>query len=151
MTYLTRIDVTKMDFGWDPAQRVAKVTAALNEQRANLRAATDSHNRDVATRNVADLKQALERAEVNDAARTAHLARLDAERKAEADAADQRKLNDVTEKLRTAYMMQPGATESEFTRVLPDLLLEQRKQAALGASAEFDRQVIEQRQRIGRF
>ena len=152
MTNLTRIDTTRMDFGWDPGQRVAKVTAALNEQRANLRAApAGSIDAGTATRNVDDLMQTLERAEVNEAARTAHLARLDAERKADADAGDQRKLNDVTEKLRRAYMMQPGASESEFTRVLPDLLLEQRRQAALGASAEFDRQLAEQRRRLGRF
>ncbi len=152
MTNLTRIDPAKMNFGWDPDQRVPKITEALNEQRAHLRTApAGSIDADIVRRNIDDLQQTLARAEANEAARTAHLARLDAERKAEADAADQRKLNDVTEKLRRAYMMQPGASESEFTRVLPDLLLEQRRQAALGASADFDRQLAEQRRRLGSF
>jgi len=152
MNRIARISIGQMYFSTVPDRRVAEITAALDAQRANRRTApAGSIDADTAARNVVDLEGVLERAEVNLQAHTAHLARLDAARKAEADAADQRKLNDVTEKLRTAYMMQPGASESEFTRVLPDLLLEQRRQAALGASAEFDRQLAEQRRRIGAF
>jgi len=146
-----RINIETADFGPSPT-RVATITTAIDQERAVRRSApAGSYDADIAGRNIDDLQTALARAEANEAARTAHLARLDAERKADADAADQRKLNDVTGKLRTAYMMQPGASESEFNRVLPDLLLEQRRQAALGASAEFDRQLAEQRRRLGRF
>ena len=152
MTRISRLSINQLFFSTIPGQRVTEIEAALSQQRTHLRTApAGSIDADTAARNVVDLEGVLERAEVNLQAHTAHLARLDAARKAEADAADQRKLNDVTEKLRTAYMMQPGASESEFTRVLPDLLLEQRRQAVLGASAEFDRQLAEQRRRLGRF
>jgi len=149
MTSVTRIDPTKMDFGWNPDQRVPKITEALNEQRANLRAATDRHNIDVATRNVADLEQTLARAEVNEAAGRRQAQALEAARKADADAADQRKLNDVTEKLRTAYMVQPGATLTEFNEMLPELLRENRKAAALNAPAVFAEQLAEAKRRLG--
>ena len=110
MTYLTRIDVTKIDFGWDPDQRVLKVTAALDAQRANLRAATDPHNRDVATRNVADLKQALERAEANEAAWQKITQEIEAAEAAKQQEHDDRALAAITDQLRRDFMAQPGAT-----------------------------------------
>ena len=150
ITLHKRINIETADFG-PSSTRVATITTAMDQERA-------VRHRRRPDRTMRTLPSAISTTFKWRSAgprRTRRPGRgrprLDAARKAEADAADQRKLNDVTEKLRTAYMMQPGASESEFTRVLPDLLLEQRRQAALGASAEFDRQLAEQRRRIGAF
>jgi len=96
MTNLLRIDPTKMDFGWNPDQRVPKITEALNEQRANLRAATDRHNIDVATRNVADLEKTLERAQTNEAARQKHIQEIEAARATKQQENDARALAAIT-------------------------------------------------------
>ncbi len=150
MTNVNRIDPTKMDFGWDPAQRVAKITAALNAQRANLRTApAGSIDAGTATRNVDDLMQTLERAEANEAARTAHLARLDADRQAKADEADARASAAITDQLRSNYLAQPGTSEAEFEKVLPRLLERQREDAALNAPALREQQLAEAKRRIG--
>ncbi len=150
MPYLTRVDPTKMDFGWDPAQRVSKITAALNAQRANLRTApAGSIDADTATRNVDDLKQTLERAEVNEAARTAHLARLDAERKAQRDESAKAALDAQVDQLRVNYLSQPGATEADFEKALPRLLERQREDAALNAPAVREQQLAEAKRRLG--
>jgi len=152
MTSLTRIDPTRMDFGWNPDQRVSKITAALDAQRSYLRAApAGSIDEDVATRNVADLEQTLARAEVNEAARTAHLARLEAAETAKQKENDDQALAVITDQLRHDFLAQPGTTESAFEKVLPELLTEHRKQAVLSASAVRERQLAEARRRVGSF
>ncbi len=151
MTNLLRIDPTKMDFGWNPDQRVPKITEALNEQRANLRAATDRHNIDVATRNVADLEKTLERAQTNEAARQKHIQEIEAAETAKRQEHDDRALAVITDQLRTNYLAQPGTTVKEFEQVLPELLAEHRKQAVLNAPALREQQLAEQRLRLGRF
>ena len=150
MDYLTRIDVTKMDFGWNPDQRVAKVTAALNEQRANLRAATDRHNIDVATRNVADLEKTLERAQTNEAARQKHIQEIEAARATKQQENDARALAAITDQLQRDYLSQPGTTLADFEQALPRLLERQREDAVLNAPAVFAQQVADAKRRMGR-
>jgi len=152
MTSVTRIDPARMNFGWDPAQRVSKVTEALNAQRANLRAApSGSIDEDTAARNIDDLQTALTRVEANEAARTAHLARLEAAEAAKRQEHDARALAAITDQLRTNFMAVPGATLKEFDEILPELLREQRKQAALNAPAIREQQLAVQRHRVGNF
>jgi len=150
MDYLTRIDVTKMDFGWDPNQRVAKVTAALAEQRAHLRTApVGSIDADTATRNVADLEETLARAEVNEAAGQKQAQALEAAETAKRQENDDQALAAITDQLRSNYLAQPGTTVKEFEKVLPRLLERQREDAALNAPAVRDQQLAEQRRRLG--
>jgi len=152
MTSVTRIDPDRMNFGWDPAQRVSKVTEALNAQRANLRAApAGSIDADTARRNIDDLQQTLARAEVNEAARTAHLARLEAAETAKQKENDDRALAVITDRLRHDFLAQPGTTEGAFEQALPRLLERQREDAALNAPAVRDQQLADQRRRIGAF
>ncbi len=151
MNVLTRIDPTKMDFGWNPDQRVPKITEALNEQRANLRAATDRHNIDVATRNVADLEQALQRAEANEAAGRRQAQALEAARAAKQQENDDRALAAITDRLRRDFLTQPGTTLGEFEQALPELLAEDRRQSVLNAPTVREQQLAEQRRRIGAF
>ena len=151
-TWLTRIDPTKMDFGWDPDRRVAKIAAALNEQRANLRAApAGSIDRDTATRNVADLEETLARAEVNEAAGQKQAQALEAAETAKQQEHDARALAAITDQLRRNYLSQPGATLADFEQALPRLLERQREDAALNAPAVRDQQLADQRRRIGAF
>jgi uncharacterized membrane protein YccC len=152
MTSVTRIDPDRMNFGWDPAQRVPKITEALAAQRANLRAApSGSIDEDTARRNIDDLQQTLSRAEANEAARTAHRARLEAAEAAKQQEHDDQALVAITDQLRTNYLAQPGTTVKEFEQVLPELLAEHRKQAVLNAPALREQQLAEQRLRLGRF
>jgi len=152
MTNLTRVDTTRMDFGWDPGQRVAKVTAALNAQRANLRAApAGSIDAGTAARNVDDLQVALSRAEANAAARQRQTQALEAARAASQQEHDARALAATTDQLRRDYLSQPGTSETEFEKVLPELLAEHRKQAVLNAPVVFAQQVAEARRRLGGF
>ena len=152
MTYLERIDPTRMDFGWNPDQRVSKVTEALAEQRAHLRAApAGSIDADTAARNIDDLQTALARAEVNEAARTAHLARLEAAETAKQKENDDRALAAITDQLRHDFLAQPGTTEGAFEQALPRLLERQREDAVLNAAAIREQQLAEARRRIGAF
>jgi len=152
MTSVTRIDPAKMDFGWDPAQRVSKVTEALNAQRANLRAApAGSIDADTARWNIDDLQQTLARAEVNEAARTAHLARLEAAETAKQKENDDRALAVITDRLRHDFLAQPGTTEGAFEQALPRLLERQREDAVLNAAAIREQQLAVQRHCLGSF
>ena len=152
MDYLTRIDVTKMDFGWDPNQRVAKVTAALAEQRAHLRTApVGSIDADTATRNVADLEETLARAEVNEAAGQKQAQALEAAETAKRQENDDQALAAITDRLRRDFLTQPGTTLGEFEQALPELLAEDRRQSVLNAPAVREQQLAEQRRRLGSF
>ncbi len=143
MTNLLRIDPTKMDFGWNPDQRVPKITEALNEQRANLRAATDRHNIDVATRNVADLETAIERANVNLKAHNNHMAKLEAEETMQRDEAEKRRqAADDQLKAReksTFLASNRTASEDDFERLWPairdQMMIDQRNDAIAAARA----------------
>lgn len=147
---LTRIDATRMDFGWNPDERVAKIAAALQEQRANRRAATSDYDIDVSSRNVVDLEKTLARAEVNEAARQKHLATLEAERKAKTDEVDTRALAAITDQMRSNFLAQPGTTTADFDKALPRLLEQHREQAVLNAPAVREQQLAEAKQRLGR-
>lgn len=150
-THLTRIDATRMDFGWNPDERVAKIADALAEQRANLRAAqVGSIDAGTAQRNIDDLKQTLERAEVNEAARQKHIQAIDAAETAKRQENDARALAAVTDQLRTNYLSQPGATAAGFDQALPRLLERQREDAVLNAPAVREQQIAEAKQRLGR-
>ena len=152
MNVLTRIDPTRMDFGWDPDRRVAKITEALNAQRANLRAApVGSIDRDTATRNVADLEETLARAEANEAAGQRHMAQLAAAETAKRQENDDRALAAITDRLRRDFLTQPGTTLGEFEQALPELLAEDRRQSVLNAPAVREQQLADQRRRIGSF
>jgi len=152
MTRITRIDPDRMNFGWDPAQRVSKVTEALNAQRANLRAApAGSIDADTARWNIDDLQQTLARAEVNEAARTAHLARLEAAETAKQKENDDRALAVITDRLRHDFLAQPGTTEGAFEQALPRLLERQREDAVLNAAAIREQQLAVQRHCLGSF
>jgi hypothetical protein len=48
-------------------------------------------------------------------------------------------------------MAQPGATLKEFDEILPELLREQRRQAALNAPAVREQQLAEAKRRVGAF
>ena len=149
MTRIARIDMNRLHFTTIPDQRVTAISAALDVQRANRRTATDDLDRGTAERNIADLETALERANVNLKAHSAHMAKLEAERTAQRDESAKRALDAQVDQLRRSYLSMPGATEQEFNEVLPDLLKEQRKQAALSGNTEFQRQLAEAKQRIG--
>jgi len=150
MTNLLRIDPTRMDFGWNPDQRVSKVTEALNAQRAHRRAApSGSIDEDIAQRNVADLEQTLERAEANAAAGRRQAQSLEAAETAKRQEHDARALAAITDQLRTNFMAQAGATLTEFNEMLPELLRENRKAAALNAPAVFAEQLAEAKRRLG--
>ena len=149
ITLHKRINIETADFGPSPT-RVATITTAIDQERAVRRSApAGSYDADIAGRNIDDLQTALGRAEVNEAARTAHLARLDAERQAKADEADARASAAITDQLRSNYLAQPGTSESEFEKVLPRLLERQREDAALNAPAVREQQLAEQRRRLG--
>ena len=151
ITFHKRINIETANFGPSPT-RVATITTAMDQERAVRRSApAGSHDADIAQRNIDDLQAALERAEVNEAARTAHLANLERERKAKADEADARALAAITDQLRSNYLAQPGTTESAFEKVLPELLTEHRKQAVLHAPSVREQQLAEQRRRLGSF
>ncbi len=149
MTQIARISIDQLYFTTIPDKRVTEITAALDAQRANRRTAIDDLDRGTVERNIADLEGALEQANVNLKAHTNHMAKLEAERTAQRDASDKAALDGVVAGLRSRYLAEPGATEQEFNEVLPDLLKEQRKQAAIGAQTEFDRQVAKAKQRVG--
>lgn len=150
MTYLTRIDVTHLDFGWNPDQRVERIGAALTEQRANVRAATNAYNRDVATRNVADLEQVLERATGNEAIRQQNIRDREAQAAAKRKEHDDRALGEMTDTLRTNYLAQPGASEGGFQKALPRLLERSREDAVLNAGKVREDQLATARRRVGR-
>jgi len=152
MTRISRLSIDQLFISTVPGQRVTEIEAALSQQRTHLRTApAGSIDEDAAERNIVDLEGVLARAEANLAAHTAHLAQLAAAEAAKRQENDDQALAAITDQLRSNYLAQPGTTVKEFDEILPELLREQRKQAALGASAEFDRQVIEQRRRIGNF
>ena len=150
MTRITRIDPDRMNFGWDPAQRVSKVTEALAEQRAHRRAApSGSIDEDIAARNVADLEQTLARAETNAEAGRRQAQALEAAETAKQKEHDDRALAVITGQLQRDFMAQPGATLTEFNEMLPELLRENRKAAARNAPAVFAEQLAEAKRRLG--
>jgi hypothetical protein len=152
MTNLLRIDPDRMNFGWDPAQRVPKIAAALAEQRAHLRTApAGSIDEDIARRNIDDLQQTLARAEVNEAAGRKQAQALEAAETAKRQEHDDRALAAIADQLRRNYLSQPGATLAGFEQALPRLLERQREDAALNAPALREQQLAEQRRRLGSF
>lgn len=70
-----------------------------------------------------------------------HIHTLDMARAAATAEREQAELDAAIDHLRLNYLAQPGATEAEFKEVLPDLLREQRKQAALSSDTDFRRQI----------
>ncbi len=152
MRRITRIDPDRMNFGWDPAQRVSKVTEPLAEQRAHRRAApSGSIDEDIAARNVADLEQTLARAETNAEAGRRQAQALEAARAAKQQENDDRALAAITDRLRRDFLTQPGTTLGEFEQALPELLAEDRRQSVLNARTVREQQLAEQRRRIGAF
>jgi len=149
MAHLTRIDVNRLNFTTIPDKRVADVSAELDRQRSNRRAATDPIDRDIAERNVTDLELTLERAEANLKAHVDLTTRLEATRKAERDEADKAALDAQVDQLRVNYLSQPGATEADFEKALPRLLERQREDAALNAPAVREQQLAEAKRRLG--
>ncbi len=151
MSRIARISIGQLHFTTIPDKRVADVSAELDRQRSNRRAATDPIDRDIAERNVTDLELTLERAEANLKAHVDLTTRLEATRKAERDEADKAALDAQVDQLRTNYLSQPGATLAGFEQALPRLLERQREDAALNAPAIREQQLVEQRRRIGAF
>ncbi len=144
MTNLLRIDPTKMDFGWNPDQRVAKIAAALDAQRANLRTApAGSIDADTARRNVDDLEIVLERANVNLQAHTAHMGKLEAERTAQRDEAERRRQaadDEVKAREKSTFLASNRtASEDDFERLWPairdQMMIDQRNDAIAAARA----------------
>jgi hypothetical protein len=152
MTRIARLSIDQIYFSTIPDKRVAEITAALDAQRANRRTApSGSIDEDAAARNVVDLEGVLERANTNLAAHNAHLAKLEAAGDAKQQEHDARALAAITGQLRTNFMAQPGATLKEFDEILPELLREQRRQAALNAPAVREQQLAEAKRRVGAF
>jgi len=150
MTRIARLSIDQIYFSTVPDRRVTEIGAALDAQRASRRTApAGSIDADTAARNVADLEGVLEQANVNLAAHNNHMAKLEAEETMQRDEAEKRALDAQVDQLRRNYLSMPGATEQEFNEVLPDLLREQRKQAALNGNTDFQRQVAEAKQRVG--
>ena len=151
MSRIARISIGQLHFTTIPDKRVADVSAELDRQRSNRRAATDPIDRDIAERNVTDLELTLERAEANLKAHVDLTTRLEATRKAERDEADKAALDAQVDQLRTNYLSQPGATLAGFEQALPRLLERQREDAVLNAPAAFAEQLAEAKRRVGRF
>jgi predicted nucleic acid-binding Zn-ribbon protein len=149
MTRIARLSIDQIYFSTIPDKRVAEIDAALDAQRVNRRTATDDLDRGTVERNIADLKTALDQANVNLKAHNAHMAKLEAAEAAKQKENDDRALAAITDQLRTNYLAQPGTTVKEFEQVLPELLAEHRKQAVLNAPAVFAQQVAEAKQRLG--
>ena len=144
MTRIMRIDPTRMDFGWNPDQRVSKITAALDAQRSYLRAApAGSIDEDAAERNIVDLEGALEQANVNLAAHNNHMAKLEAEETMQRDEAEKRRqAADDQLKAReksTFLASNRTASEDDFERLWPairdQMMIDQRNDAIDAARA----------------
>ncbi len=147
MTRITRIDINRTHFTTVPGQRVTDVGAALDAQRAYLRAApAGSIDRDTATRNVADLEQTLERAEVNLKAHTAHMGKLAAEETMQRDEAEKRRqaADDQLKAREKSTFLASNRTASaaDFERLWPAIrdqqLMDQRNDAIAAAKASWD-------------
>ncbi len=152
MTRIARIDVNRLFFSTIPDRRVEEVEAALSQQRANRRTApSGSIDEDAARRNIEDLQVALERAEVNLKAHTAHLAKLEAAGDAKRAETEKRALDAQVDQLRRNYLSQPGATLAGFEQALPRLLERQREDAVLNAAAIREQQLAEAKRRVGAF
>jgi len=144
MTRIPRISIGQMYFTTVPDQRVADVTAALDQQRANRRTApSGSIDEDTATRNIVDLEGALERANVNLRAHTNHMAKLEGERAAQRDATEQRRQaadDQLKAREKSTFMASnPTASEADFERLWPairdQMLIDQRGDAIAAARA----------------
>ena len=143
MTSVTRIDINRLHFTTVPDRRVVEIEAALSQQRANRRTAIDDIDRGTATRNIDDLELALEQANVNLAAHTAHMSRLEAARVAEREETEKRRQEaDELVKAReksTFLASNRTASEADFERLWPairdQMLIDQRDGAIAAARA----------------
>jgi len=143
MTSVARIDVNRLNFTTIPDKRVAEIEAALSQQWANRRTATDDIDRGTVERNIVDLEGALEQANVNLAAHTAHMAKLEAARVAEREATEQRR-QAADDQLKaqeksTFLASNRTASEDDFERLWPAIrdqqLMDQRNDAIAAARA----------------
>ena len=143
MTRTARIDINRTHFTTVPDRRVAEIEAALSQQRANRRTATDDIDRGTVERNIDDLELALEQANVNLAAHTAHLARLEAARVAERDETEKRRQaagDQLKAREKSTFMASnPTASEDDFERLWPairdQMMIDQRNDAIAAARA----------------
>ena len=143
MTRIARISIGQTHFTTVPDRRVAEIEAALSQQRANRRTATDDIDRGTVERNIDDLELALEQANVNLAAHTAHLARLEAARVAERDEAEARR-QAADDQLKaqeksTFLASNRTASEDDFERLWPairdQMMIDRRGDAIAAAKA----------------
>jgi len=143
MTRIARISIGQTHFTTVPDRRVAEIEAALSQQRANRRTATDDIDRGTVERNIDDLELALEQANVNLAAHTAHLARLEAARVAERDETEKRRQaadDQLKAREKSTFMASnPTASEDDFERLWPairdQMMIDQRNDAIDAARA----------------
>ncbi len=144
MTRIARLDINRLHFTTVPDRRVTDVGAALDAERAHLRAApAGSIDADTARRNVDDLEGVLERANTNLAAHTAHMAKLDGERVAERDEAERRRQaadDEVKAREKSTFLASNRtASEDDFERLWPairdQMMIDQRNDAIAAARA----------------
>lgn len=102
--------------GFTPVKHRTVDTTKADQRLAEIR--QEAADRDAA--NKADHKRRVSKIEAERIA-------FNEERQAERDAVE---LERITASLRSAYMLQPGATESNFKAALPKLLEERRQQDA---------------------
>ena len=144
MTRITRIDINRMHFTTVPDRRVTDISTALAEQRAYLRTApAGSIDADTARRNIEDLQVALEQANVNLQAHSAHMARLEAEETMQRDEAEKRRQaadDQLKAREKSTFMASnPTASEDDFERLWPairdQMMIDQRNDAIAAARA----------------
>jgi hypothetical protein len=144
MSRITRIDINRLHFTTVPDRRVTEISAALDAERAHLRAApAGSIDADTARRNVDDLEGVLERANVNLQAHTAHMGKLEAERTAQRDEAEKRRQaadDEVKAREKSTFLASNRtASEDDFERLWPairdQMMIDQRNDAIAAARA----------------
>ncbi len=147
MTRIARLSIDQIYFSTIPDKRVAEIDAALSQQRANRRTApAGSIDADTARRNIEDLQVALARAEVNLAAHTNHLARLEGERTAQRDETENRRqaADDQLKAREKSTFLASNRTASaaDFERLWPAIrdqqLMDQRNDAIAAVKASWD-------------
>ncbi len=143
MTRIARISINQLFFSTIPDQRVTEISAALDAQRANRRTATDDLDRGTAERNIADLETALERANVNLKAHSAHMAKLEGERTAQRDETEKRRQaadDQLKAQAKSTFLASNRtASEDDFERLWPamrdQMMIDQRNDAIAAAKA----------------